>query len=81
MSVEIKSITTLSEFSKDIEQIVKESQTQINYIDAVVMWCEERNVDIEQAASFVKRSQVIKAKIEVNATDLNFLPKGSKLPI
>lgn len=79
MSVEIKSITTLSEFSKDIEQIVKESQ--INYIDAVVMWCEERNVDIEQAASFVKRSQVIKAKIEVNATDLNFLPKGSKLPI
>jgi len=79
MSVEIKSITTLSEFNKDIEEMVK--QSQLNYIEAVVIWCEERNVDIEQAASFVKRSQVIKAKIEVNATDLNFLAKGPKLPI
>ena len=79
MSVEIKSITTLSEFNQDIEDIVKEMQ--LNYIEAVVLWCEERNVDIEQAASFVKRSQVIKAKIELNASDLNFLQRGSKLPI
>ena len=79
MSVEIKSITNLSDFNKDIEEIVRISN--LNYIEAVVMWCEERNVDVEQAASFVKRSQVIKAKIEVNASDLNFLQKQSKLPI
>tara|TARA_R100001509_G_C4861995_1_gene213704 strand:- start:891 stop:1130 length:240 start_codon:yes stop_codon:yes gene_type:complete len=79
MSVEIKSITNLSDFNKDIEEIVRVSN--LNYIEAVVMWCEERNVDVEQAASFVKRSQVIKAKIEVNASDLNFLQKQSKLPI
>lgn len=79
MSVEIKSITNLSDFNKDIEEIVRISN--LNYIEAVVLWCEERNVDVEQAASFVKRSQVIKAKIEVNASDLNFLQKQSKLPI
>ena len=79
MSVEIKSITNLSDFNKDIEEIVRVSN--LNYIEAVVMWCEERNVDVEQAASFVKRSQVIKAKIEVDASDLNFLQKQSKLPI
>ena len=79
MSVEIKSFTNLSDFNKDIEEIVRVSN--LNYIEAVVMWCEERNVDVEQAASFVKRSQVIKAKIEVNASDLNFLQKQSKLPI
>lgn len=79
MSVEIKSITNLSDFNKDIEEIVRVSN--LNYIEAVIMWCEERNVDVEQAASFVKRSQVIKAKIEVNASDLNFLQKQSKLPI
>ena len=79
MSVEIKSITNLSDFNKDIEEIVRVSN--LNYIEAVIMWCEERNVDVEQAASFVKRSQVIKAKIEVDASDLNFLQKQSKLPI
>ena len=42
MSVEIKSITNLSDFNKDIEEIVRVSN--LNYIEAVVMWCEERNV-------------------------------------
>lgn len=80
MSVEIKSIVTASEFAMQIEQIV--SKSGMGYMDSIVSWCEKNNIEIEQAVTYVKKNQVIKAKLEMEAETLNLIEKTSaKLPI
>lgn len=66
-------------FAQDIEQIVKLSK--INYIDAIVHYCEENNIEIETVSKLI--SKPLKEKIKNEATDLNFLKKTTKakLPI
>ena len=79
MSVEIKNIVTASEFAMQIEQIV--SKSGMGYMDAIVSWCEKNNIEIEQAVTYVKKNQVIKAKLEMEAEQLNLIEKSAKLPI
>ena len=50
-------------------------------MDAIVGWCENKNVDIETAIPLVRKSQVIKAKLESEAIELNLFNKSAKLPI
>ncbi len=77
--IEIKSITTLSKFTEDIQKLVK--QSNITHLDAIVSWCEIHNVEVEQVIPLIKKSQVIKAKLEVESEQLNLLEKTAKLPI
>jgi hypothetical protein len=80
MSIEIKSIVTASEFAMQIEQIV--SNSELGYMDAIVSWCEQNKIEIEQAVTYVRKNQVIKAKLEMEAEQLNLIEKTSaKLPI
>ncbi len=76
MSLEIMNV---SKFSKIIEEVVIEKR--IPYMDAIVWYCERNEMEVEVAAKLL--NGIIKAKIEAEAIDLNFLstPKGSKLPI
>lgn len=77
--IEIKSITTLAEFTEDIQKLVK--QGNITHLDAIVAWCEQRGVDVEQVIPLVKKSQVIKAKLESESSELNLIEKSNTLPI
>lgn len=77
--IEIRSITTLSQFTDDIQQMVKDHG--LTYLESIISWCESNNVDIEHVIPLIKKSSVIKAKLEVEAHDLNLLEKTSKLPI
>lgn len=77
--IEIKSITTLAEFTEDIQKLVK--QGNITHLDAIIAWCEQRGVDVEQVIPLVKKSQVIKAKLESEASTLNLITKSDTLPI
>ena len=61
-------------FAQDIEQIVKESK--INYIDAIVHYCEENNIEIETVSKLI--SKPLKEKIKNDAIELNFLKKTTK---
>jgi Phage late-transcription coactivator len=72
---------TAAKFSMDIENLVKKSQYQINYIDAIVHYCSENDIDIESVSKLV--SKPLKEKIRLDATKLNFMKKTSKgvLPI
>jgi len=70
-------VLTTAKFSTMIEELVKEKR--IPYMEAVVHYCEMENMEIEVAAKLL--SAVVKAKIEAEAQDLNFLPKVAKLPI
>lgn len=77
--IEIKSITTLAEFTEDVQKLVK--QGNITHLDAIVAWCEQRSVDVEQVIPLVKKSQVIKAKLESESSELNLIEKSNTLPI
>lgn len=77
--LEIDGIKTPTDFMIEIEKIVKDKR--VNYIDAVVMFCEQQGMEVETAASLIKGSAKMKAKVQNDAEDLNYLPKTRKLPI
>lgn len=64
-----------TKFSQIIEDQVKEKN--LSYIDAVIEACKVINMDPGDVKKFISPS--IKEKIEVEATDLNYLPKKNQL--
>lgn len=64
-------------FAADIEKIVAE--TDYNYIEAIVEYCNTTGMEIEVASLLVNNN--LKSKIENDAQDLNLLPKSARLPI
>ena len=67
------------EFSLTIENIVKEKK--ISHMDAVILYCEQNNLDPSQVSSLISKS--LKEKIQLEATNLRMLkyPKCGQLPI
>jgi len=63
----------------EIEALVKDKR--VSYIDAVVLYCDINQIEIETAASIIKSSVKMKAKIQDDAEELNLLPRSRKLPI
>jgi hypothetical protein len=65
-------------FANEIESIV--FNTDYNYIEAIVHFCEKTGLEIEVAATLINAN--LKSKIENNAMDNNLLKvKSSRLPI
>jgi hypothetical protein len=68
---------------KNICETIEDMVTKysISYMDAVIYYCEENNIEIEVFAKAIKSNDMMKAKIQIEAENLNFLPKSSTLPI
>ena len=66
-------------FSEAIEQYVKD--TNMTYIDAIVQYCTDKNIEIESVGKLI--SKPLKEKIRFEASELNFLKRTSnaKLPL
>lgn len=56
-------------------------EKQMEYIDAVVHWCEMNDVEVEMAAALVQKDPVMKSLIQNEAENLNILKKTAKLPV
>ena len=69
----------LNKFTNDIESMCRTKD--IEYIDAVVHWCDKNKIDIEYIAGIIKKDPVIKSKIQAEAENMNVLKRGAKLPI
>jgi len=67
------------EFSLKIESIVREKR--ITYMDAVVWYCEQNEIDTGTVSSMINKS--LKEKIEIEAQERNMVkfPKSGKLPL
>jgi hypothetical protein len=61
-------------FAEDIENLVL--RTKMNYIDAIVQYCEENKIEIESVGKLI--SKPLKEKIKYVATELNYMKKTSK---
>ena len=72
-------VNSNSIFSIEIEKLV--SKNKIEYIDAIVYWCEKNNVEVEYAAGIIKKDPVLRSKLQIEAENLNILKKGARLPV
>lgn len=74
-----KKFLTSTKFTTDVENLVK--RTKLNYIDAIVMYCDENNIDILSVPKLI--SKPLKEKLKCDAIELNYIKKTSraKLPI
>jgi len=68
-----------TEFPTEIEKLVREKE--IEYMEAVILWCERNNLELEFAAEMIRRNTALKAKIQIEAENLNFMKKSARLPI
>lgn len=64
-------------FSLNIENVV--TRFELSYIEAITHYCDETGLEVEVAASLL--NETLKSKIESEAQQLRYLPRGSKLPI
>jgi hypothetical protein len=64
-------------FSIGIQQLAFDKK--ISFIDAVILYCEETELEIEIAAELI--DECLKEKIEQEAKSLRYLPKSSELQL
>ena len=69
-----------SKFAENIESLVLNNK-DMNYIDAIIHFCEQNNIDIESVPKLI--SKPLKEKIKCDAQELNFMKRTSraKLPV
>lgn len=79
MIKDVKVFLKNNNFVEDVEKLCKSKN--IEYIDAVVLWCEKHKLDVETAAFWIKKDPAMKAKIQAEAENLNILKRGAKLPV
>jgi hypothetical protein len=64
-----------SRFAQEIESLVQ-TNLDMNYIDAIVYFCEQNNIDVESVPKLI--SKPLKEKIKYEAMELNFLKRSSR---
>lgn len=77
--MKISNVKSSADFVKEIDRLVLNKN--LTFFDAVMYYCETNNIEVETAASLIKQSAVLKARIQVEAENLNMVRKTSRLPI
>lgn len=72
-------VISSDKFYKEVDSLVKKHN--LNYMDAVLHFCEKNDLEIEVAASMIKSNMRIKSMIQTEGEVLNILPRTAKLPI
>ena len=74
-----KKFISKDKFAEDIESLVL--RTKMNYIDAIVEYCELNSIELDTVNKLV--SKPLKEKIKCDAMELNFLRRTTraKLPL
>jgi len=65
---------TSARFSQEVEKIAYEHS--MNYIDAIVHYCEANEIEIESVAKLI--SKPLKEKLKFDAQKLNYMKKTSR---
>lgn len=64
-----------TKFAQEIEVLVRDN-TDMNYIDAIIFFCERNSIDLESVPKLI--SKPLKEKIKYDAIELNFLKRTSR---
>ena len=77
--MKLSNIKSSADFVKEIDKLA--AVKSLTYFDAVMHYCEINNIEVETAASLIKQSAVLKAKIQLEAENLNLVRRSGRLPI
>ncbi len=64
-----------SRFAQEIESLVHD-ENGMSYIDAIVQYCEDNEIEIESVGKLIR--EPLKEKIKYVASELNYMKKTSK---
>ncbi len=67
---------TAAKFSLEIENLKKISNNTMNYIECIIHFCTENNIEIETVSKLI--SKPLKEKLKYEAQRLNYMKKSSK---
>jgi len=67
---------TPSKFSMEIERLVKSSNGLITYIEAVVTYCQENDIEMESVPKLL--SKPLKERLRHEAQRFNYMKRSSK---
>lgn len=67
---------TASKFSMEIENLMKISNGTMNYIECIIHYCNENNIELETVSKLI--SKPLKEKLKYDAQRLNFMKRSSK---
>lgn len=68
------SFMTPTKFAQEVEKIAHDNS--MNYIDAIVYYCESNEIEIESVPKLM--SKPLKEKLKYDAQKLNFMKKTSR---
>jgi hypothetical protein len=77
--MKIINIKSASDFVIEIEMIVKDKHCE--YMDAIMIYCERNNMEVETVADIIKHNSILKAKLQYEAEVMNMMKRTSRLPI
>jgi hypothetical protein len=77
--MKIINIKSASDFVIEIEMIVKDKKCE--YMDAIMIYCERNNMEVETVADIIKHNSILKAKLQYEAEVMNMMKRTSRLPI
>lgn len=79
--LKITSVVNAENFYRDVELFVKKHKMQ--YIDAVIYYCESNNIEVETVATLVKSNSRFKACIQIEGEDMNMFKtsRRARLPL
>lgn len=58
-------------FTEEIEEICK--HRRVEYVDAIIFWCQKNSIEVELAAQWVKKTPILKLKVQSEAEKLKNL--------
>ena len=67
---------TPTKFSQEIERLVKRSSGLISYIEAVVTYCQDKEIELETVPKLL--SKPLKERLKYEAQRLNYMKQSSK---
>lgn len=74
----MKRFNNQQEIIKDILEIVEE--LDVTPIEAVIIYSERKGVDLEVLGEVIKKNELLKSQIQIEAENLNFIKKIDRLP-
>jgi hypothetical protein len=72
-----KKFRSPNEFSLYIEE--KVTKEKVGYMDAIIQYCEEIDIDIESISKLINQS--LRDKVQNEAEDQNYFKRRGKLPL
>jgi hypothetical protein len=72
-------VESMHNFNAEVRKL--KSERNMDYIDAVIYWCELKGVEVELAADLITGDASMLSNIQEEAENLNYLKKTARLPV